>query len=282
MMILSAVPVAAKADPGTAPWEPRTPMSIVVSSRTNPFRVPLPTRNHAMNHVRSKDVFLVGHPKSGMTWLEFMLAHLLPRGRRNGTTLRDLDRHVPSLAAYGPGDRLKLWPHVLRTSPRLFSTHSLFDPRLTKGRIIYLLRDPRDVIVSHHHAHTSLNPDDAPDLQTFTAQEVGKPDAWSEHVEGWVDNRDIADFCLVRYEQLLADTRTELVRMASFIQLACHDADINRALEAGRFDQMRRKKMAGSWRGELPNDARQIVETAFGPTMRKVGYRLEDTLRKAG
>lgn len=239
---------------------------------------------------------------SGMTWLEFMLAHLLPQGRRHAPALHDLDRHIPNLAAYGPGDRLKLWPYVLRTSPRLFFTHSLFDPRLIRGRIIYMLRDPRDVIVSYHHDRTSLNPDDAPDLQTFAAQEVGKPDAWSEHVEGWVDNRDIPHFCLVRYEQLLADTRTELVRVASFIQLECHDADIDRALEAGRFDQLRRneeaypirhrhvnptfyqcrKKMAGSWRNEFPDDARQIVETAFGPTMRKVGYRLEDTLGKAG
>ncbi len=255
-----------------------------------------------MNHIRSRDVFLVGHPKSGMTWLEFMLAHLLPTGRRQPPTVRDLDRHVPNLAAFGPGDTLKLWPHALRPSPRLFFTHTRFDPRLTRGRIVYMLRDPRDVIVSYYHYRAALETDAVPDLVTFVADEVGKPDAWSEHVEGWVGNRDIPHFCLVRYEQLLTHTRSELVRVASFMDLAFDDRDIDRALEAGRFEHMRRneekfpswrrasnpdfyhcrKGLAGGWREELPPDAREIIETGFAATMREVGYATDTTLRKAG
>src|ERR1700679_2893267 len=89
------------------------------------------------------DVFLVSFPKSGNTWTRFLVANLVfPEQRADFGNIHDL---VPD-----PGATTKRRLHNM-PRPRIIKSHECFDPRYP--RVIYIVRDPRDVAVSQYHYH---------------------------------------------------------------------------------------------------------------------------------
>src|SRR5205823_54666 len=99
---------------------------------------------------RPDDVFVVTYPKAGTTWM-LQVVHLLRNGGDQGILL--LNRAVAWIERDGI-DGLKAMP-----SPRIIKTHlplSLLTP--TKGRWIYVARNPKDLAVSYYyHARAKID-----------------------------------------------------------------------------------------------------------------------------
>src|SRR5881227_2930975 len=77
------------------------------------------------------DVFLVSYPRSGNTWIRFLIGNLIYPN--DPVTFANLEQRIPSIYTY-PN-------HVLRRLPRVLKSHEVFDPRYP--RVIYIVRDPR-------------------------------------------------------------------------------------------------------------------------------------------
>src|SRR2546423_8987477 len=71
--------------------------------------------------VRPSDVFVVSYPRSGSTWMRFMLANALRPEQE--TTFANVDELLPSIYLH-PDRRLRP-----RSSPRILHSHEPFDPR---------------------------------------------------------------------------------------------------------------------------------------------------------
>ena len=91
--------------------------------------------------VYDDDTFLVSYPKSGNTWVRFLLANLLYPNEAVG--FANINRLLPA-PGVSPRRFLKSLPR-----PRILKSHEPFDVRFRK--VIYLVRDPRDVAVSEYH-----------------------------------------------------------------------------------------------------------------------------------
>jgi hypothetical protein len=250
------------------------------------------------------DVFIVSYPKSGNTWTRFLVGNLIYEDEP--ITFANVENRLPSL--YVHSDR------KLRKLPRILKSHDCFDPRYRT--VIYIVRDPRDVLVSAYHYGVKLGvvPENwgiekfIPSLVdgSFDSGMLVNPrfGSWYENVASWLAMKDNRKFLLLRYEDMLEDPERELVKVADFLGLATTPERLARAVKLSSADHMRglekqqaaewaltkntrsdmtfvRKARAGNWRSELPPQAVADIEKAWGPLMRTLGYELSSASQTA-
>jgi len=242
------------------------------------------------------DVFLVSYPKSGNTWTRFLIANLAyPEKNPDFSNLNELTPDPEALSKR----HLAGMPR-----PRILKSHQYFDPRYP--RIIYIVRDPRDVALSQYHFHRKRRVIEdgypvGPFVTRFIAGETTPYASWAENVASWLCTRyGNPNFLLLRYEDMVADTPTELAKVAGFLGIAPDASRIAHAVEQSSASRMReleaaqtrlwsstketrkdlpfvRSAKAGGWRSELPAASVAELERAWGPLMKWLGYELTTT-----
>jgi Sulfotransferase domain len=246
------------------------------------------------------DVYLVSYPRSGNTWMRFLIGNLLTPDEP--VSFANIESRIPEIY-FNPDRILRRLPR-----PRLLKSHECFQP-LYK-RVIYIARDPRDVAVSfyHHHVKAGNLPDYYPVedyVPRFVAAEFDAAfGSWGENVQSWLAMRaGNPDFLLLQYEQMLQCPEEALRRVADFLasrsfpQIDASLERIRRAVALSSPERMRalekqeskqwvltrntrqdkpfvRSARVGEWSKVLPPSAAQHIEAAWGTMMRRLGYRL--------
>jgi hypothetical protein len=244
--------------------------------------------------VFADDIFLVSYPKSGNTWTRFLVANLVyPEKNPDFSNINDL---LPDVLGMSKRDLERA------ARPRILKSHEYFDPRYPK--VVYVVRDPRDVALSEYHFDIKRRAiaDDYPLPQfvsRFVHGELNHPyGTWGENVATWLyTRRGDARFLLVRYEDLQTRAMEEMERIASFLGVAADPERLAFAIERSSADRMRelekkqghlwsstretrldkpfvRKAKAGGWKAELPGASVAEIESAWGGLMRELGYEL--------
>lgn len=236
---------------------------------------------------RDDDLFVVEFPKSGITWLTFLMANmnLLLNDDRRKVTFFNLNDFVPDIQLA----RHMNLPHQPLPGYRCFKSHSPYVRHYRK--VIYLVRDPRNVMVSYWAFLTGLGWWQG-SLEELVAHPRHGIAAWVDHVSGWMQGVDAAaSFTLVRYEDLLADTPGELKRLYSLLGLPVTDHLLSAAVSNSTIDTMReleaelaaghpalkgyefvRRKSVGGSREPLPKQVSDVIIRKAGPLMNQLGY----------
>jgi Sulfotransferase domain len=237
------------------------------------------------------DTFLVSYPKSGNTWARFLLANLIYGHER--VSFANLEGRIPDVYK-NTQKELRRVPR-----PRILKSHEYFDPRYKK--VIYIVRDPRDVVISYYHFHLKkgIIPDGYPLEQyvsRFVAGEIDAFGSWRENVASWLATRyGTANFLLLRYESMLDQTAHELAKIAAFLGIERSAEEISQAVELSSADRMRkmertqanvwvntkdsrkdipfvRNATAGQWQSALSVAMIAEIESAWGDLMGRLGY----------
>ena len=194
---------------------------------------------HSNGHLldlRADDTFLVSYPKSGNTWLRFMLANLISRAPES---FQDANNLVPDI-------HNERTPQVLPqvASPRVIKSHFPCDPDYP--RVAYLVRDPRSVCVSQFWFKKRKGEvDPALDFEDFFEAFLGGFDDgfgdWGNHVNSWMEFRARSnDGMEIRFEDLKADTAGQLARLGEFAGLAADPARVEAAIANSSMASMRK------------------------------------------
>lgn len=240
------------------------------------------------------DTFLVSYPKSGNTWARLLVSNLLSPDQP--ADFRTISRLVPEMEAVTKRQLVSM------ARPRVIKSHFSFDPRYP--RVIYIVRDPRDVAISEYHYQrkTRTIADQFPldeYVSRFIAGKTCPEDgSWGENVASWIVTRHgDARFLLLHYESLLSDTVGQLARIADFLAILATPQRLEKVAELSSADRMRkleatqsdasslmkgsRKDMpfvraakSGGWKTDLPGDSVKKIEEAWGPLMVHLGYDL--------
>ncbi|KAK0724103.1 P-loop containing nucleoside triphosphate hydrolase protein [Lasiosphaeris hirsuta] len=206
---------------------------------------------------RPTDICFVSYPKSGSTWLSYILVLLTGGGDTataptGATTLRNSLHWVESSWTY-PRTAAEL---EAAPAPRIFKSHMPYDmalggdPARQPCRYIYVARNPKDVCASYYHFESCKSWSGYYQggwdhwLAMFAAGKVQRGD-WFDHALGWwARSRDNAaaggaeNILFVTYEDLLADTRAQLSRIAAFLGVAADDARLAEVERASGFREM--------------------------------------------
>jgi hypothetical protein len=246
------------------------------------------------------DVFVVSYPRSGNTWTRFLIGNLIYQ--EDPITFANIETRIPEIY-FNPD-------HVMRglARPRILKSHECFDPRYR--RVIYIVRDPRDVAVSfyHHNVKAGNIPDQYPMddfIPRFMAAEFdAKWGSWLDHVLSWIRLREgQPNFILLRYEEMKDNPTRELGRIATFLETCSfrnvdsRTEQLQRAADLSSPERMRalekeqagswvltrntrsdkpfvRTATAGGWRSTLSSASVSAIESGWGSTMSELGYEL--------
>ncbi|XP_062835782.1 amine sulfotransferase isoform X2 [Anolis carolinensis] len=190
--------------------------------------------------IRDSDIFQVTFPKSGTIWTQNILSLILHEGHRNGTEDMDLADRVPWLE-YNVRKR----DYVNRPSPRLFATHLPYNlvPKGLKngrGKIIYVARNPKDVLVSYYHySRVSVLLEEVEDFEMIMDHFLAViGDLWLDHVEGWFAQRDHLNILFLMYEEMKKDMRGCVMKICNFLGKRLTEEEIDDVVDKASFGKM--------------------------------------------
>jgi hypothetical protein len=187
-----------------------------------------------------EDVYIVSYPKSGNTWLRFLIANAIK-------VKYDVDREVTFFTIQDiiPGiAKLRMikdtGPFEIAGLPRIITSHSHFNPYM--GRVILLVRDPRDVLLSHfYHSRKYGAISESLTLDQFIRTSNFGVQNWNSHTSNWMDYKNYSSGQIVRifkYEDLKTDTANELKKIMNLIGLSLSDAQLTEAIQLSSFENM--------------------------------------------
>lgn len=200
--------------------------------------------------IREDDIFLVSYPRSGNTWMRFMIGNYLSGGKIDFINVHSFmpDMHFQTQEV-----------EKSTMEPRIIKSHFAFRPEFKN--VIYLVRNGKDVAVSYYHFHrrSKLIPETCTFgefLQKFNegSVEYGK---WSDHVDSWID-RGPDRFLFVRYEDLKANPVGELIKICVFANMEVDLARLQYAVEVSKFENMSKLDGEQPRRGVQPKDKDQM------------------------
>lgn len=232
------------------------------------------------SRVLARDTYLVSFPRSGSTWLRCMLTTLV-----HGTEV------TPELvAATVPDVHRSDRTRPRHLDPLVVKSHTPFVD--IPAKVVYLVRDGRDAIMSFHSLQVKQSRVAAgsdPRLLFFRAD--AWPCPWHEHVAGWLDGlagREPGRHIVVRYEDVVTAPARHVAAVARLAGLPAAASDVERAVRLNarpELEAVERASGAGTlnhlgtarpdWRDVLSQDDRQRYEAVAGPTLARLGYPLE-------
>lgn len=195
-------------------------------------------------HDSSIDAYLLSFPKCGRTWLRVMLerAFMLHFGLEKVTSLES------NVLLGNPGPHMPTIKIIHDDHPQFKTPAELTpDKKTYQGvKVILLIRDLRDALVSNYFQATKRRNAFTGDLSTFIRHERGSTDTFIRFYNIWAANRHVpADFLFVRYEDMHADVERELRRVLEFIGLQVAEETIRAAIDYGRFEHMHKMETNG-------------------------------------
>ena len=222
-------------------------------------------------------IYVIGYVKSGNTWCARLLGDAL-----DSPIISGKDR--PALADEGfarPGK------YVIR------QLHLPHRKKPKDGKIVFVVRDPRDVAVSvmHYWQRTDLtnviHGMSGRVIDTKTKTPMATSGGWIKFVSEWLEDCDFDAF--VRYENLIANTEmclksmialigaTPVKPLAQVVQRQAFDvrkANIHKQLPYGDTIQHRlmRKGIVGDWKNHFNCEQATIMHERFYELMEHLGY----------
>jgi hypothetical protein len=198
---------------------------------------PLPSGYEMMTRFSEEDVFIVGYPKSGNTWFQDLIA---------GAAYGVIPEFAPPVLAQNIVPDVHAMPFYMRLgTPMYFKSHSL--PTPAYKRVVYLLRDGRDAMVSYYHHLLAQQKDGVDFLKLVQTGQGLFPCKWHEHVEAWLANPYQAEIIVIKYEELKSNTTRELQRFCDFVKLKRTPEFLQMIAEGTAFEKMRHRESVHGW-----------------------------------
>ena len=185
--------------------------------------------------LKPSDVMLGSYPRSGSTWLRFVIFEIL--------TGKPSSFDEVNAALRGLSDHKHGWP-LLPGGGRFIGTHESYRPVYKKA--VYLVRDVRDVALSEFAFEKNLGIG-RPTMEGYLDEmlRTGKRHgSWPHHVQSWLDSPLAAagNLLVIRYEDLRKNGVEIFAQIAQFLGVNVERSTVERAIANNSVQKMRDKE----------------------------------------
>lgn len=194
--------------------------------------------------VNSDDTFLVSYPKSGNTWLRFLVANSLKQSS-GGIDFSNIEDVVPDIYVSSRSGLKKV------QARRVIKSHESLT--ITYPKVVYLVRDPIDVYKSYYYflnkRNAELSFDDYDEL--FFSGQLDDYGSWNQHVASWYQySKAVDNVLIIKYEDLKYDTESLLTDILTFLEIDFDAGTVRNAVAQSSKDKMRElEKLTGkNWK----------------------------------
>ncbi|XP_045355313.1 amine sulfotransferase-like [Leopardus geoffroyi] len=207
--------------------------------------------------IRESDVFIITYPKSGTSWFQQLLSLIYFEEHRKGIgNLETVDR-VPFFEY-----NFRKMDFVERPSPRLFATHLPYYlvPRglkNKKAKIIYIYRNPKDVMCSYFHFSKNVTLQVTSSFEEFMEQFLeGKVGSlWFDHIKGWYEHKSLFNIQFLMYEEMKKDLKGSLSKVCKFLGKELSEEEMDAIVRQATFQNMKYDPRA---------NYKNIIKTRYG------------------
>ena len=249
-----------------------------------------------------KFIWIASFPKSGSTWMRFIIAHLLFDVGKDKSVIRAM---VPSIHDWRGGlDYSWQGAHPAKIHlaceniPNRMATHSA----------IYMIRNPLDIVDS---AISYFKPDKqgrADLIHQFSVNGSTEPwfsvlgyTSWNNNVDSWINKEHDFPVKVIRYEDLLENPVENVQNVADFLDVSVTKKKVKNIVQETSFEKMKetenqelisgesgvffdehkyskaeftfmRTGKLGGYRDNLTKDEISKLLDYYGPYMEKYGY----------
>ena len=240
--------------------DPRRAKAYAMGDERPEFRVLPSTSNETLRkcvnlvECSTSTLFIASYPKSGTTWMQAIVFHLLSKGE---IPLEHISLFSPFyeinetwnvvndeiVSKYSENHKLLGW--------RVFNTHLLPSmlPQFTSARYIYVYRNGKDVAVSFYHHITNQVGNggvENDDLRQFLADwSTGRLPfgSWICHLRNWLEAIEkSSNILLIRYEDMVTDLGNSILKIATFLDQNVPADRLNELAHLLSFQAMKAKK----------------------------------------
>jgi len=191
-----------------------------------------------------RQFFLVSFPKTGRTWLMYMINQIKEQGNHR------LKKEKYFIFKEHDNSEIILEDGTRNNPLDVFKFTSRF--RYRRGKVIFLVRDPRDVIVSHFHQVTkrAKNPFIFNSISEFVKDDILGFKRIIHFYNLWYyQQQKPTDFLLIKYEDLLENGVQTLSEITSFLNISITTNNLQEIYHQSSSDKMRKKEKANQLEG---------------------------------
>lgn len=241
------------------------------------------------SRLQNSDVIFVSFPKSGRTWVRYFLAKYI---EYKFNLPFDVEfNYVRDLI------KIRFCHNYFQIYQDIEGTPNILFPEiLVQKKVITIVRDPRDVIVSYYHQKKLREEKEVQDINEFIKSPIYGIERHSDFVLKLLDFMETQkkDGLLLSYERLKEEPSAVFDKLIKFIFSESDPAILQKAIEESTFDKMReyeikisqsnsgnfmrfgtknwdgninslkvRKGKTGSYKDELSDEAINYIETSM-------------------
>ncbi|XP_051846955.1 sulfotransferase 2A1-like [Antechinus flavipes] len=218
--------------------------------------IPLFPTFHDVEHIhrmqdefefQDEDVIVVTYPKSGTHWMVHILSLIYSKGDPTWVTSVPHWKRCPWIETKNNIEMLKN-----KADFHLFTSHlpvHLFPKSYftSKAKILYVARNPRDILVSLYHFKNHvpsypLCPTFEHFLEDFLQGNV-LYGSWFDHIKGWLSMRNSEKFLFLTYEELHQNLKVSVEKICQFLGKELSEEEINSVMKNASFQVMKKHIM---------------------------------------
>jgi len=194
---------------------------------------------------RDSDIIIIGPPKSGTTWLQQILHQLRTKGDEDFQDIYKVTFYICNPAGQFHFDNNAEQAHF----PRIYKHHESYGviPTTEKQKKIFIVRDPHDTAFSltkfinrFYCCDTDVTDEEMSEM--VTKQHNGDIAGQFNCIYSWWAHKDDPDVLYLFYEDLIADLKGMIKKIAQFLDMTFTDQELDRIIQLCTFDYMEKNK----------------------------------------